>query len=119
MHKSCTPLTNNIIQIIEGQPGVGSPKSSVRTTITTINMYKISQERTVSILYRTEYIALREIGIGIGRIAGYGLVILAALSQNQQMLKYLILFISIIFAIMGYMSVVLSNWINTKENAKC
>lgn len=88
-------------------------------TITTINMYKVSQERTVSILYRTEYMALREIGIGIGRIAGYGLVILAALSQNQQMLKYLILFISIIFAIMGYMSVVLSNWINTKENAKC
>jgi phosphoglycerol transferase MdoB-like AlkP superfamily enzyme len=88
-------------------------------TITTINMYKISQERTVSILYRTEYIALREIGINIGRMIGYGLVIFAALSQNPQMLKYLILFISIVIAAMGYMSVILSNWINSKEPIKC
>ena len=88
-------------------------------TITTINMYKISQERTVAILYRTEYMALREIGINIGRMVGYGLVILAALCQDPQMLKYLILFISIIIAIMGYMSVVLSNWINSGENRKC
>ncbi len=88
-------------------------------TITTINMYKVSQERTVAILYRTEYMALREIGINIGRMIGYGLVILAALTQNPQMLKYLILFISLVIAVMGYMSVVLSNWINTKGNFKC
>lgn len=88
-------------------------------TITTINMYKVSQEKTVSALYRTEYMALREIGINIGRMIGYSLVILAALSQNPQMLKYLILFISAVIAIMGYMSVILCNWINLKENTKC
>ena len=87
-------------------------------TITTINMYKISQSKSVASTYRAEYIALREFFLNLGRIMGFGLVIWTAVCQDAYMLKYLILILSILIIVVGYMSVILSNWISDTGN-KC
>ena len=76
-------------------------------TITEINMYKMSQDKSVVVHYRAEYIALREIVLNLGRIIGFTMVILVALSNHEMLLKYLILLLSIILAYVGYLSVIL------------
>ena len=87
-------------------------------TVTTINMYKVSQSKSVASTYRAEYLALREFFLNLGRIIGFGLVIWAAVCQDANMLKYLILMLSILIIVVGYMSVILSHWISETEN-KC
>ncbi len=74
-------------------------------TITETNMYKMSQDKSVVVHYRAEYIALREIVLNLGRIIGFTMVILAALSNNEMLLKYLILLLSLILAYVGYLSI--------------
>ena len=74
-------------------------------TITETNMYKMSQDKSVVVHYRAEYIALRETILNFGRIIGFTMVILAALSNNEMLLKYLILLLSLILAYVGYLSI--------------
>ena len=74
-------------------------------TITETNMYKMSQDKSVAVHYRAEYIALRETILNFGRIIGFTMVILAALSNNEMLLKYLILLLSLILAYVGYLSI--------------
>ena len=87
-------------------------------TVTTINMYKVSQSKSVASTYRAEYLALREFFLNLGRIIGFGLVIWAAVCQDANMLKYLILMLSILIIVVGFMSVIISHWISETEN-KC
>ena len=77
-------------------------------TITEINMYKTSQDRSIIVNYRPEYIALRECVLNFGRIIGFGLIILLTLFGNDSLLKYLILGLSLILAYVGYLSIILS-----------
>ena len=80
-------------------------------TITEINMYKTSQDKSIIVHYRPEYIALRECVLNFGRIIGFGLIILLTLLGNDALLKYLILGLSLILAYVGYLSMVLSKQI--------
>ena len=80
-------------------------------TITEINMYKISQDKSIIVHYRPEYMALRECVLNFGRIIGFGVIILIALIGGDYLLKYLILCLSLILAYVGYLSIILSNQI--------
>ena len=71
-------------------------------------MYKTSQDRSIIVNYRPEYIALRECVLNFGRIIGFGLIILLTLFGNDSLLKYLILGLSLILAYVGYLSIILS-----------
>ena len=77
-------------------------------TISETNMYKISQDKSVAVHYRAEYLALRELYLNGGRIIGFLMVILVALSENNEILKYLIFLLSFMWACIGYLSNVLS-----------
>ena len=80
-------------------------------TITEINMYKISQDKSIIVHYRPEYMALRECVLNFGRIIGFGVIILITLIGGDYLLKYLILCLSLILAYVGYLSIILSNQI--------
>lgn len=89
-------------------------------TIAGVNIYKISQDKSVASLYRAEYLAIREFFLNLGRIIGFSLVILAALSNNQDMLKYLILFLSVLLMLVGYFNIVLCRkLVKNLEKNKC
>ena len=88
-------------------------------TMTSINAFKVSQDKSVASLYRAEYLALREIFLNLGRIFGFFLVIIAVWSHRPDMLKYLILSLSIMIVFMGYLSVNLSRCLCEKEKDKC
>ena len=80
-----------------------------------INFYQVSQNKSVTLNYRAEFITIRELFLNSGRMIGFGLIIIAALAQNQNMLKYLILTLSMLLLIMGFMSVSLSNRLRLKQ----
>ncbi len=81
----------------------------ISNTIIEINVYKISQDKFISLRYREEYLALREFFLCLGRILGFGFLIIIALLQNFEAIKYLILFLGIVLMIMSYFSVRLCN----------
>ena len=80
-------------------------------TITEINMYKISQDKSIIVHYRAEYMALRECVLNFGRIIGFGIIILISSIGTDYLLKYLILGLSMVLAYVGYLSIILSNQI--------
>jgi hypothetical protein len=86
-------------------------------TITEINMYKISQDKSIIVHYRPEYIALRECVLNFGRIIGFGIIILISLIGGDYLLKYLILGLSFILAYVGYLSIILSKQIIESKKA--
>ena len=79
------------------------------STIIDVNIYKISQDKFVSLHHREEYLALREFFLCFGRILGFGFLIIIALLQNFDTIKYLILFFGTILMIMSYFSIKLCN----------
>ena len=83
-----------------------------------VNSYKVSQTKSVAVLYRTEYLILRECFLNSGRVAGFVFVIVFALAQNQEILKSLILLLNIAIALIGYLSIRLSKKLNA-EDGKC
>jgi hypothetical protein len=84
-------------------------------TITEINMYKISQDKSIIVHYRAEYIALREFVLNFGRIIGFGVIILISLIGGDYLLKYLILGLSMVLAYVGHLSIILSNQITKSK----
>lgn len=83
-------------------------------TVIDINMYKVSQDKLVSVHYRDEYMALREFVLCFARILGYGFLIIIASFQNMDMIKYLILFLGSLLLLMGYLSVKLCHYLLNK-----
>ncbi len=83
-----------------------------------VNSYKVSQLKSVAVLYRTEYLTLRECFLNTGRISGFVFVIVFALAQNQEILKSLILLLNIAVALIGCLSIKLSQKLNT-EDSRC
>ena len=77
-------------------------------------MYKVSQDKLVSVHYRDEYMALREFVLCFARILGYGFLIIIASFQNMDMIKYLILFLGSLLLLMGYLSVKLCHYLLNK-----
>ena len=77
-----------------------------------VNSYKISQNKTVAILYRTEYVVLREMFLNLGRIIGFTMVVLGASWENANVLKYLILILNIMVAAIAIISIYLNNNLN-------
>ncbi len=73
--------------------------------ITDINVFKTSQSKSVAALYRIEYLSLREVFLGIGRVSSFILVIFAAKSNNPEMLKYLILGYNLLIVLAGYLNI--------------
>jgi YQGE family putative transporter len=86
-------------------------------TITEINMYKISQDKSIIVHYRAEYMALRECVLNFGRIIGFGIIILISSIGTDYLLKYLILGLSMVLAYVGYLSIILSNQIIESKKA--
>ncbi len=82
--------------------------------ISAVNMYKLSQDKSIIVRYRTEYLALREAVLNFGRIISFGTVIFVTVRDSEYWLKYLILILSAIFALIGFMSISLS-----KQITKC
>ena len=76
--------------------------------VTDVNFYQVSQNKSISAIYRAEYVALREFFLNAGRVAGFGLIILVSGSDQEEILKYLIFGFSLLIVIMGYMSISLN-----------
>ncbi len=87
--------------------------------ITDINVFKTSQSRSVSMLYRVEFLSLREVFLGIGRVISFTLVIIAARSNNPEMLKYLILCFNLLIIFAGYLNICWGKKLQQDEAKKC
>ncbi|MCQ2740881.1 MAG: hypothetical protein MJ210_02035, partial [Alphaproteobacteria bacterium] len=80
-----------------------------------INFYKVSQNKSVTAIYRAEYMAVRELFLNLGRILGFIFIITVSLLGCDEMLKYLILIFSGLIVLIGYMSLALSNRLIAKS----
>ena len=73
-----------------------------------INFYKVSQNKSVSALYRAEYMSVRELVLNFGRMLGFCIVIAVSVFGKDELLKYLIFAFNGLIVFVGYMSLVLS-----------
>lgn len=71
-------------------------------------MHKKSQDKSVVVNYRAEYIALREVLLFKAYYWFYN-ANFSYIEQCQLLLKYLILFLSLVLACVGYLSIILIN----------
>lgn len=87
-------------------------------TITSINVFRVSQDKSIASLYRTEYLAFRELFLNTGRCLGFSLVILTAIWISPDKLKYLLLALNLLIITVGWLSVGLSRILNGRQLIK-
>ena len=68
------------------------------------NFYKVTQNKSVSSVYRAEFITVREIFLNIGRVIGYGMIAVFAFLGYDELLKYLILTFNGMIVFVGYLN---------------
>lgn len=90
----------------------------IRLAITSL-IFRISQQKSVSSLYRAEYLVLREIALNGGRCMGFLFVIIAVLYGNQDSIKYFILILGLMIIALSYITAKLFVNLFEKENASC
>lgn len=69
-------------------------------TIMGINMYNVSNLPEV-VEYKNEYFIVRELFLGSGRLLSYGLLLIVGMFNNYDLLKYLLLFLTLFVTFMS------------------
>lgn len=83
--------------------------------ISAINVYRVSKNKSVVSLYRSEYIALREIFLNSGRCIGFGLTIIVAMYLSSEYLKFVLLALNLFVVLLGWLSVKLNQKLNQEK----
>ncbi|MBE6444952.1 MAG: MFS transporter [Alphaproteobacteria bacterium] len=83
--------------------------------ISAINIYRVSKNKSVVSLYRSEYIALREIFLNSGRSLGFGLTIVVSLYLSPDDLKFVLLTLNLFVVLLGLLSVKLNRLLNMER----
>jgi len=78
-------------------------------TIMDINLYNVSNLPEVS-EHKNEYFIARELFLGLGRILSYGFLLIIGLFNNYDLLKYLLLFLTLFMTFMSISSIKLNKY---------
>lgn len=90
----------------------------IRVVITCL-VFRISQDKSVALLYRFEYLALREFFLNCGRCLGFIGVILAVLSGSSEAIKYFILALSLMIVALSFITAKVSQGLFERKSGKC
>ncbi|MDR1694014.1 MAG: MFS transporter [Lactobacillaceae bacterium] len=84
-------------------------------SITDINLFNVSNDKHIKNKFKIEYFAVRETFLNMGRISGFILLFFIGIINNLEYIKYLMAFLTILIALIGFLSIKLNIHINDEE----
>jgi len=84
-------------------------------SIIDINMFNISNQPVVT-RYKCEYFAVREMFLNMGRLVSYTLLIVAGLWSNFLLIKYLLVFLTVVLVVMCTICIKLNRELNENHS---
>ena len=83
--------------------------------ITSVNMFNGANIQGVKMLFKTEYFAVREMFLNMGRLVGFFGLLIVASYQNFELLRYFLLLLTLFTAVMGFCSVLINKTLFQKQ----
>ncbi len=83
--------------------------------ITSVNMFNGANIQGVKMLFKTEYFAVREMFLNMGRLVGFLGLLTVAFYQNFELLRYFLLLLTLFAAVMGFCAVLINKALFQKQ----